>query len=321
MAAVAAWQELMNGDLLENSVTPIVTLPLALYSLGVLLERRAALTSFAVTMVLLWIAVFSSGRQAFDNFIFSLVLAGGPFLVGRIVNARVQLARELREKARRLEREGDENRKLAVAEERARIAREMHDVVAHNVSVMVVQASAARRMIDHDPERAREALTSVEQTGREALGEMRKMLDVLRSEDESAALAPQPSIDELEALVELAREAGLDVDLEVEGERPRVSSSIDLSTFRIVQEALSNTIKHAGAAHAHVRLRFTADEMEVDVIDDGRATRAQEANGKGQGLVGIRERVAMLGGRFQAGYRANGGFEVHATLPLKTEDR
>jgi signal transduction histidine kinase len=320
MAAFAAWQELMNGDLLENSVTPIVTLPVAVYSVGVLLERRAALTSFAVTLGLVWVAVFASGKQTFDNLIFSLMLVGGPFLVGRIVNARIQLAGELREKARRLEREGDENRRLAVAEERARIAREMHDVVAHNVSVMVVQASAARRMIDHDPERAREALTSVEQTGREALSEMRRMLDVLRSEGESAALTPQPSLDELEALLDLAREAGLEVDLEVEGERRRVSSSIDLSTFRIVQEALSNIIKHAGPAHAHVRLRFTDDEMEVDVVDDGRGSPAPEANGKGQGLVGIRERVAMLGGRFEAGYRATGGFEVRATLPLKTED-
>jgi signal transduction histidine kinase len=320
ITAFAAWQETMNGDLLQNSITPIVTLPLAVYSLGVLLERRTALLSFAVTMALLWLSVLVSPNDALDNFVFTLLLAGGPFLVGRIVNARVQLAHELREKARRLEREGEEKQKLAVAEERARIAREMHDVVAHNVSVMVVQASAARRMIDHDPERAREALTSVEQTGREALAEMRKMLDMLRAEDEIAALAPQPSIDELEGLLELAREAGLDVDLEVEGERRSVSSSVDLSTFRIVQEALSNTIKHAGAAHARVRLRFTDEEMEVDVVDDGSGAHP-ETNGRGQGLVGMRERVAMLGGRFEAGYGANGGFEVRATLPLKTEDR
>jgi signal transduction histidine kinase len=321
MAAFAAWQEVLNGDLLENSITPILTLPMAVYSLGVLLDRRRALISFGLTMALLWTAVFASGRDTIDNFVFSLLLAGGPFLVGRIVNARIELARELREKARRVERESDEKKKLAVAEERARIAREMHDVVAHNVSVMVVQASAARRMIDHDPDRAREALTSVEQTGREALSEMRKMLDVLRSDGEGAALEPQPSIDELEALLDLAREAGLDVDLEVEGERRRVSSSVDLSTFRIVQEALSNTIKHGHAAHAHVRLRFTDDAMEVDVVDDGQGAAPQEVNGRGQGLVGMRERVAMLGGRFEAGYRATGGFEVRATLPLKTEDR
>jgi signal transduction histidine kinase len=321
MGAFAAWQAILDGDLLENSVTPIVTLPLAVYSMGVLLDRRRSAVVFGVTLALLCIAVAAGGEASLDAFVFVLLIAGGPYLVGRIVNARIQLARELRDKAIRLERDQEEKQKLAVAEERARIAREMHDVVAHNVSVMVVQASAARRMIDHDPNRAREALSSVEQTGREALAEMRRMLDVLRVEDERAALAPQPSIDELEALIELAREAGLQVELEVEGERRRVSSGVDLSAFRIVQEALSNTIKHAGAANARVRLRFGDDEMEVDVVDDGHGVRPRDENGKGHGLVGMRERVAMLGGRLEAGYRANGGFEVRATLPLKTEDR
>jgi signal transduction histidine kinase len=321
MVAFVAWQQLLDGDLLENAVTPIITIPLAVYSMGVLLDRRRSAISFAFTAaVLLAVAATGADRSA-DMIVFFLLIAGGPYLVGRIVNARIQLARELGDKATRLERDQEEKQKLAVAEERARIAREMHDVVAHNVSVMVVQASAARRMIDHDPNRAREALSSVEQTGREALAEMRRMLDVLRVEDERAALAPQPSIDELEALIELAREAGLQVELEVEGERRRVSSGVDLSAFRIVQEALSNTIKHAGAANARVRLRFGDDEMEVDVVDDGHGVRPRDENGNGHGLVGMRERVAMLGGRLEAGYRANGGFEVRATLPLKTEDR
>jgi len=289
--------------------------------MAVMLDRNRAIAGFVASLGLIWAAVLFSSETALDDFIFTGVLVGGPFLVGRIVNARILLARELREKASRLEREQQESAKLAVAEERARIAREMHDVVAHNVSVMVVQASAARRMIDRDPDRAREALSSVEQTGREALAEMRRMLDVLRAEGEGAALAPQPSIEELDSLIELAREAGLEVDLEVEGERRQVSSSVDLSTFRIVQEALTNTLKHAGAAHAHVRLRYSDDEMEVDVVDDGRGVRTASQNGNGQGLVGMRERVAMLGGRLEAGYRANGGFEVRATLPLKTEDR
>jgi signal transduction histidine kinase len=321
MAAVVLWQELLSGDLSENAITPIITIPLAVYSMGVLLERRVALPTYALVQGLVWIAVLVGADSSADSFVFTFLLVGGPFLVGRIVNARIQLARELREKAARLERDQAEKQKLAVAEERARIAREMHDVVAHNVSVMVVQASAARRMIDRDPDRAREALASVEQTGREALAEMRRMLDVLRAEGESAALAPQPSIDELGSLIDLAREAGLAVELEVEGQRRQVSPGVDLSTFRIVQEALTNTLKHAGAAHAHVRLRYSDDEMEVDVIDDGRGVRAAAQNGKGQGLVGMRERVAMLGGRLEAGYRANGGFEVRATLPLKTEDR
>jgi signal transduction histidine kinase len=320
-AAVVLWQELLHGDLVENAVTPVVTIPLAVYSMGVLLDRRHAASVYALTQGLIWIAVLTGDNSTADTFVFTFLLVGGPFLVGRIVNARIQLARELRDKANRLERDQAEKQKLAVAEERARIAREMHDVVAHNVSVMVVQASAARRMIDRDPDRARDALSSVEQTGREALAEMRRMLDMLRTEGEGAALAPQPSIDELDSLIELAREAGLNVDLEVEGERRQISSSVDLSTFRIIQEALTNTLKHAGAAHARVRLRYSDDEMEVDVVDDGRGVRAATENGKGQGLVGMRERVAMLGGRLEAGYRANGGFEVRATLPLKTEDR
>ena len=319
MSAFAVWQEAMNGDLIENTVTPVFTVPLAVYSMGVLLDRRRALIGYGLTQALFWIALGIQSEQ-FNDYVFGFVLIGGPFLVGRIVNARVELARELREKAARLEKEQQERARLAVAEERARIAREMHDVVAHNLSVMVVQSSAARRMIDRNPERASEALASVEHTGREALAEMRRMLDMLRGADEAPALAPQPSIDELDGLVERAREAGLDVDLEVEGERRRVQSSVDLSCFRIVQEALSNTIQHADANHARVRLRYGPSSVEVDVTDDGRAVRAPD-NGRGHGLVGMRERVAMLGGSLEAGYRPNGGFEVRATLPLEPEDR
>jgi signal transduction histidine kinase len=322
IAAVAVWQEALNGDLIENSVTPVVMLLLAIYSLAVLLDRTRAIVGFLLTLGLFWVDLgLSEAGGGFDDFVFSLVLVGGPFLVGRIVSARIELAAELRAKAARLEREQQEGARLAVAEERARIAREMHDVVAHNLSVMVVQSSAARRMIDRNPDRAREALHSVEHTGREALAEMRRMLDMLRGEDEAAELEPQPSIDELDALLERARKAGLDVDLEVEGERRRVQSSVDLSTFRIVQEALDNTLKHAGAEHAHVRLRYGAKAVEVDVTDDGRGVRGAEDNGSGHGLVGMRERVAMLGGRLEAGYRPDGGFAVRATLPLEPEDR
>jgi signal transduction histidine kinase len=322
MTAFVAWQEAMGGDLVENSVTPILTLPLAVYSMGVLLDRRHALVGFGLSLAFVLVAVILQMDSKADGVVLALSLIGGPFLVGRIVNARVELAHELREKAARLEREQAEGARLAVAEERARIAREMHDVVAHNLSVMVVQSSAARRMIDRNPGRASEALASVEHTGREALAEMRRMLDMLRGDDEEAALTPQPSIDELDALLERAREAGLDVDLEVEGERRRVQSSVDLSCFRIVQEALSNTIQHADAASAHVRLRYGPSEVEVDVTDDGRGQRPPEVdNGRGHGLVGMRERVAMLGGSLEAGYRPNGGFEVRATLPLEPEDR
>ena len=321
IVAFLIWQQAAGAGVLENSVIVLVAVPLASYSLGANLDRARAIAGFAVSLALIWVLVIESMDRSFDEFVASLILVGGPFLVGRIVNARVALNRELREKAARLEREREESAKLAVAEERARIAREMHDVVTHNVSVMVVQASAARRMIDHDPERAREALSSVEQTGREALSEMRRVLEMLRGSEEEAELQPQPSLDDIGGLLERARAAGLDVELEVEGDPRRVQSSVDLSAFRIVQEALSNTLEHAGAEHARVTLRYGADAVEVDVTDDGRGARPPERKANGHGLVAMRERVAMLGGRLKTGYRAGGGFEVRATLPLEPDDR
>lgn len=323
MLGFLIWHEALGGDVLENSVIVLIAVPLATYAMGSCLDRPRALAGFGASLVLMWVLVTISMDRSLVDFVTSLVLVGGPFLVGRIVNARVALNRELRAKAARLEREREERAKLAVAEERARISREMHDVVTHNVSVMVVQASAARRMLDHDPDRAREALTSVERTGREALSEMRRMLEMLRGEDEDLELQPQPSIDEIGGLLERARAAGLDVELEVEGDRRRVQSSVDLSCFRIVQEALRNTIEHAGARRAKVRLRYGSDAVEVDVTDDGRGVAAPPdgVNGHGHGLVAMRERVSMLGGSLQTGYRADGGFEVRATLPLEQDRR
>jgi signal transduction histidine kinase len=195
-------------------------------------------------------------------------------------------------------------------------------VVAHNVSVMVVQAAAARRMIDHDASKAKEALGSVEQTGRSALREMRRVVGMLGQRDEELALAPQPSVDELDWLIDRAREAGLEVDLTIEGEKKRLESGVDLSAFRIVQEALRNTLKHAGPARAQVTLRYGEHDVEVDVSDNGRGVRTPADNGAvtGQGLLGMRERVAMLGGEIEAGYRKDGGFGVHARLPFEREE-
>jgi signal transduction histidine kinase len=320
MAAIAA-QEALGGDLTQNSVAPLIVVPYAVYALAAYSDRRRALVGLGALVVLIWVDVLMSKYQGAGDYLFTALLIGGPWLVGRIVNARVELADALRDKAERLEREQAKQADLAVAEERARIARELHDVVAHNVSVMVVQAAAARRMIDQDPDKARTALESVEETGRDALREMRRMLGMLRKGDEDLALAPQPSISEIDWLLERAREAGLDVDLTIEGEKKRLQSSVDLSAFRIVQEALTNTLKHAGPARAHVTVRYSDSDVELEVSDDGRSVPGQKVNGApaGQGLVGMRERVAMLGGRMEAGYRKDGGFGVHATLPLEHE--
>ena len=320
MLAFLIWQEAAGGDVIENSIVALVAVPLAAYAMGAYVERAPAIAGVAVSLILSWVLVIVSMERSFEDFVTSLIVVGGPFLVGRIVNTRVALNRELREKAARLERDREESAKLAVAEERARIAREMHDVVTHNVSVMVVQASAARRMLERDPARAREALSSVEQTGREALSEMRRMLEMLRGEEEELELQPQPSIEEIDGLLDRARAAGLDVELQVEGDRRRVRSSVDLSCFRIVQEALSNTLEHAGAEHAKVRLRYGDDAVEVDVTDDGRGAASPGHKANGHGLVAMRERVSMLGGRLQTGYLPGGGFEVRATLPLDPED-
>jgi signal transduction histidine kinase len=319
VTAVIAIQEVAGGDLTENSLVPMLTIPLAVYALGAICARRQALIGFVTALGLAWIAV-AAADESLGTFVFVTALVGGPFLVGRIVNARTELAFELADKAIRLQGEQERQAELAVAEERERIAREMNDVLAHHVTGMVVQTQAARRMIDRDPERAREALDSIEATGREALGAMRRMVGVMGNGGEPPALAPQPSIAELDELVERARAAGLDVEVNVEGDRRRVESTVDLSVFRIVQEVLTNAAKHPGPTHAEVILRYGENDVEVDVSDYGPAPRpAKSGGGEDQGLVGIRERVAMLGGELEAGYRKGGGWGVHARLPLTPE--
>jgi signal transduction histidine kinase len=225
--------------------------------------------------------------------------------------------RTLEERAVRLEREREEHALRAAAEEQARIARELHDVIAHSVSVMVVQAAAADDVFDSQPERSRQALQAIEATGRSALSELRRLLGVVRTPAETGSYAPQPGLDALDALVEQVRSAGLPVELVVEGARDAVPVGIDLSAYRIVQEALTNTLKHAEATHADVVVRYAGSELVVEVVDDGRATAA--AGDGGQGLIGMRERVALYGGELDAGRIDRGGFGVRARFPLDPE--
>jgi signal transduction histidine kinase len=209
------------------------------------------------------------------------------------------------------QRERDVAARQAVADERARIARELHDVVAHSVSVMVVQAQAGPRLIA-DPEGARGAFRAIEQSGREALVELRRLLGVLRATG-PAADAPQPGLGSLQSLVDQVREAGLRVDLRVEGDPVQLPAGVDLSAYRIVQEALTNTIKHAGAAEAEVLVRYGAGALDLEIVDNG---SGPAANGhQGHGLIGIRERVALFGGEMQAGARDGHGYAVRARLP------
>jgi signal transduction histidine kinase len=230
--------------------------------------------------------------------------------------------RELEERAARLERERDAEAQMAVAAERARIARELHDVVAHNVSVMVVQADGASYALDSSPERTREALAAISATGRQALAEMRSLLGVLRSASslpDQADLGPQPGIDQLSGLLEQARATGLPVSFTVEGVPRQLPQGTALTTYRVVQESLTNARKHGGAGvTAVVTLRFCEDEVAVVVTDDGRATQ-KAGDGQGHGLIGMRERVELFGGTVTAGPKPGGGFRVVATLPVRRD--
>jgi signal transduction histidine kinase len=202
----------------------------------------------------------------------------------------------------------------AVADERARIARELHDVVAHSISIVAVQAGAAEELLDRDPERARAHLQAVRSTAREAMTEMRRVLDVLREDD--APHAPLPGLSRLDDLVTEARAAGVEVDVVEEGERPQLPAGLDLVVFRVVQEALTNVRKHAGGARASVRLSYARRALEIDVHDDGMAVASARRSG-GHGLIGMRERVTLFGGTLEAGSANGGGFRVHAVLPLE----
>ena len=189
-------------------------------------------------------------------------------------------------------------------------------MVAHSVSVMVVQAGAERLALGPEQESTRETLVAIEKTGRQALGEMRRLLGMLRREDEELALAPLPSLDHLDSLVAHVREAGLPVELRVEGARRTLPAGVDISAYRIVQEALTNALRHAGPARARVVVRYGDAEVEVEVVDDGRGPQEQEPNGSGHGLVGMRERVTLYGGELKTGVREGGGYAVRARLPF-----
>jgi signal transduction histidine kinase len=239
----------------------------------------------------------------------ALAFVTAPMVAGRLIRNRSRLQRALREKAARLERERAQEAERAVADERARIAGELHDLVAHALTEMTVQASVAARLAERRPERAEQAFAAVEGRGREALGELRRLLGVLRREDEELALAPQPSLRHVEALARRAEAAGLPVDLTVDGPPSDLPAGVDVTGYRVVQEALNRALRDHAAGHADVRVRYAADAVEVEVVDDGRA------GGDAAAPLGLRERVALYGGELTAGAARDGGHLVRARLP------
>ncbi|WP_106436669.1 MULTISPECIES: sensor histidine kinase [Streptomyces] len=251
-----------------------------------------------------------------------------PFVLAWVLGDSIRTRRayyaQLEERAARLEKEREAQAKVAVAAERARIARELHDVVAHNVSVMVVQADGAAYVMDAAPDQARQALETISGTGRQALAEMRRLLGVLRSgaPSDDSDYVPQPDVEQIDDLVEQVRGAGLPVDFKIVGSPRPLPSGVELTAYRIVQEALTNTRKHGGPdVGASVRLTYFDDGLGLLVEDDGRGARQEMyedggADGQGHGLIGMRERVGMVGGTLDAGPRPGGGFRISALLPL-----
>ncbi|MGW6687527.1 DUF7134 domain-containing protein [Streptomyces sp. NPDC054961] len=268
------------------------------------------------------------GTTGFETLAYSLFMIV-PFALAWVLGDSLRTRRayyaQLVERNQRLEKERAAQAQVAVAAERARIARELHDVVAHNVSVMVVQADGAAYVMDAAPEQAKEALQTISGTGRLALAEMRRLLGVLRTGEpqESEDYVPQPDVEQIDVLVEQVRAAGLAVDFAVEGTPRALPSGLELTAYRIVQEALTNTRKHAGPdAKASVRLVYFDDGLGLLVEDDGRGAAHElyqdgGADGAGHGLIGMRERIGMVGGTLDAGPRPGGGFRISALLPLK----
>jgi signal transduction histidine kinase len=300
--------------LLDDSRQPAQTTLLALAVAVWSVAAYGSRTEARLGLGLVFLAILANEP---GDFIVLGPLNGGVWAVGRLLRDRQRWASELEQRAVYLERDRAEDTRLAIVEERARIARELHDVVAHHVSVIVMQAGAERIALPETQTETRETLATIERTGREALAELRLLLGMLRREDEEIALAPQPSLDHLERLVEHVREAGLPIELTVEGERTPIPPGVDISAYRIVQEALTNALKHAGPARARVRVRYEPSFIEIEVADDGRGG----GHGNGHGLAGMRERVTIFGGELDAGPRSEGGYLVRSRLPIEGAER
>jgi signal transduction histidine kinase len=292
----------------------VLALMLATYSVALHASLARAVTGLVVADGL---AVTSSllGTEAPEvgDVAFPLILLSVPWLAGRALRLWHRRTAELQRLTEELAHEREERAALAVAAERARIARELHDVLMQTVHVIVIHAEAAEEALDHDPARARQPLHKIQQTGREALRETRRMLGLLHEPDEP--LAPPPSTSDVASLVELTRSAGLDVSIRIDGTPRRLPPALELSVYRIVQQALTNTLTHAAARNAAVVLRYTADRLEVSVTDDGAGAAAP--GGPGYGIAGMQERAAVFGGSLTAGPVAGGGFEVRASLPIE----
>jgi signal transduction histidine kinase len=319
--AAAVWVLVMFSAKAQPPIEPWLAMLVSVFALASRVDGRR-----------LWVAasiaggLFLAGEirgelagQGAGNVLPAVVFYVLVFVLGRMVHAHRRRASGQQDRAERLEREQDALAARAVAAERSRIARELHDVIAHSLSVIVVQAAAERRVLGPGRDSTAETLGSIEQAGRQAMTELRRLLGLLRKSDGELSLAPQPGLGELGDLVAEVREAGVEVDVRTGGDLAVLPRGLDLTAYRIVQECLTNVLKHAGAHRVEISLCCLGRCLDIDVTDDG--TSAGVPSPGGFGLVGMRERVSVYGGTVQAGARDGGGFRVHARLPVEAGDQ
>jgi signal transduction histidine kinase len=309
----------VDGRLVVFTTAPFIAGMAAAFLLGGLADDKRARLGLAVVIGAAILIIHNDPGRAPGDLVFTPVLFGIGWLAGFALRERAERVEAAELRAAQAERERETSSRIAVAEERARIARELHDIVAHAVSVMVLQVGAVRHKLPAELAEDSDALRGVERTGRGALAEMRLLLGAMRGEGEDAERSPQAGLDRLDSLIEEIGHAGLPVTLRVEGERFALPPAIDLSAYRIVQEGLTNALKHAGASRADVVVRYAPGELQIDVRDDGAGATA--GDGLGHGLIGVRERVKIYGGEMSAGSANGGGFLLSTRLPLAGRPR
>ncbi len=316
---LAAGLSFVDGRLVSSAASVYVAGLGAALLLGLLPDRARGRFGLAAVLGGAALVVVNSPGADPAQVVFVPAVFGNAWLAGSALRERAAQAAAAEERAAQAEREREESARRAVFEERVRIARELHDVVAHHVSMMGVQAGAARLVVDRDVDRAREALSAIELSSRQAVAELHRLLEFLRQDGDHAERGPQPGVAELPKLTQSLRDSDLAVELSIEGVERALPPTVDVSAYRIVQEALTNTLKHAAASRADVHLRYWPDEVEVEVVDDGRPAsggdeRAGSTGPGGLGLIGMRERAALHDGQLTAGPTATGGFAVKARL-------
>ena len=317
---VVATASVATSMAIGTPFVPVVSVALASFTVGVRGGDRVRSAMGVVAVAgMIALGFLVQDADAIEALVLPFAVVVPSWLLGDVVRTRRVEAAAKEADERRAVEETEARLRSAVAEERRAMARELHDVVAHGVSVMLIQSGAARQVVRTSPDHAEESLLTVEATGRDVMAELRRLLGVLNDEGEATGLAPQPGVDQLGALVERVREAGLPAELSIDGAPRPLPASLDVTVYRIVQEALTNALRYARRAATLVHVSYEPDQLRLEILDDGPAGAADAAEGSGRGLVGMEQRASLVGGRLEAGPRLGGGYAVRAWLPLEPE--